>query len=113
MRLRGVAVGREAAGREAAGREAVGREAAGREAAGREAVGRDRRPTAFAVPLRDDATPSPGARVSVSGRGPTFLTTGASDLSSFLAGVLSGYSQRSEMMHFGHAGTRATQTYRP
>src|SRR5258707_592765 len=47
---------------------------------------------------------------SASGRGPTLRTTGASDLSRALGGVLLGYSQRSAMMHFGHAGTRATHT---
>src|SRR3569833_2714433 len=60
--------------------------------------------------LRGVGSPSPGTRGSVWGRGPTLRTTGASDLSSFLAGVLSGYSQRSAMMHFGHAGSRATHT---
>ena len=44
------------------------------------------------------------------GRGPTLRTTGASDFPTSLGGVLFGYSQRSAMMHFGHAGVRATQT---
>jgi hypothetical protein len=75
----------------------------------------NRLPDADAVRAPDanrlpDAARVAAASASAAGRGPTLRTTGASDLSKALGGVLLGYSQRSAMMHFGHAGTRATHT---
>src|SRR3954453_1659088 len=83
---------------------------AGRRAPGAGALDVRECPPAVVVARRRAPALARAAFASAAGRGPTLRTTGASDLSKALAGVLLGYSQRSAMMHFGQAGTRATHT---